>query len=414
MDFQQNDLTTSGQIPPMATFNTMNNPNTAFPNSEYTEAPGIPFNGGLGQNSYNNMAPPLLPPATQMSASSSWGQYSADSVYTSTPYSQPHRSHSSVSQSSGKRSRAVHFNDNDIESNRRSSEGHSEGDEYYQNDNDDSSVLYDDYERSTNNDDTESEEGQASRNRSSRKDDVSCPPLFTSATFEGLSKDFESGARPRPKTQQRVDSPSATTASIAESSDLPLLDSRWSGGVLHNTYGIQGNDRRDTNKAPEFINEDDVTDEWLEKRGKQRSAPQGSGRKIPKRTCGANDPENIAIVNLREQNDMSFQEITKVMNERRTKKGRDPRLTSTGVANRYNRTAPLLFAAIGMKFVPLSQRKKGYQYSEIHWTPEMNKTLLRAVKSVEASKWDQVAETFNAETGLKMDAATIAAKFITF
>jgi hypothetical protein len=362
------------------------------------------------------MAPPLLAPspARQMSASSSRGQYSADSIYTSTTYSQPRRSHSSVSSTLGKRPRAIHFNGNDDESNGRSSEGNFEGDEYYQNENDDRSALYDEYDKTTKDDiesdSSEFDESHTSRNRSPCKDDVSRPPLFTSATFEGLSRDFESGARPRPKTQRRIDSPGIGSSDVG----VPLLDSRWSGGILHNTYGIQGNDRRDTNKAPEFINEDDVTDEWLEKRGKQRSAPQGSGRKIPKRSCGANDPENIAIVNLREQNDMSFQEIAKVMNERRTKKGRDPRLTSTSVANRYNRTAPLLFAAIGMKFVPLSQRKKGYQYSEVHWTPQMNKTLLRAIKRVEASKWDQVAETFNAETGMKMDAATISAKFVTF
>jgi hypothetical protein len=307
-----------------------------------------------------------------------------------------------------------------------SREGSFEGDDFYQNENDDGRAVYDEYDQGTVEEDSESDSQsdsssgfgrhESGHNPVPRKDGFPRPPRFSSATFEGLSEDFESGARLRINKKRRIENGSVTTESIADSHDsnTPLLASRHSGGSLHNTYGDRSNDRRDTNKAPEFINEDDVTDEWLEKRGMKRSAPHGSGRKIPKRSCGANDPENIQIVNLREQEDMSFAEIVKVMNARRTKVGKDPRLTSTGVANRYNRTAPLLFAAAGMKWVPLNQRKKGTQYNEVVWTPKMNKILCRAVKKVESSKWEQVAERFNAETGLQMDAAAVSAKFITF
>ena len=315
----------------------------------------------------------------------------------------------------------------DDASDAESFQGDIEEDEYYQDKGESPNDLYDEYDEAAGNQQSESESEidyesevgneEFSRNPLPREDGRARPPRFTSATFSGLSKNFEAGARPRPKKQRKPMAPSPSMTSIAEDGgdlDVPLLESRYAGGSLHNTRGKRSNDRRDTNKAPELINEDDVTDEWLDKRGMRRSAPVGSGKKVPKRSCGANDPENIQIVNLREQEDMAFTEIVKIMNARRTKVGKDPRLTATGVANRYNRTAPLLFAAAGMKFVPLNQRKKGAQFADVVWTKNMNKALCRAVKKVEASKWEQVAEIFNAETGNRMDAATVSAKFVTF
>jgi hypothetical protein len=419
MDPRQSVGLGGGEMSSPHVANMFNNRTTSFRDSVFSATPGIPSGRGHRASSCDVMGPS---PARLTATANGRGQYSPGGRLThkTSKRTASPSVYSSMSLSSASISTQL------LSGIEGSSEGSYEGDDFYQNKNDNSRAVYDEYDNATLDEDSESdsqseseyesEKHEGNRNPVPRKDGLPRPPRFSSAIFEGLSADFESGARPRPQTKRRIGNGSVATSSVADTDELcgPLVASRNSGGSLHNTQGDPSKDRRDTNKAPEFVNEDDVTDEWLEKRGKKRSAPHGSGKKIPKRSCGANDPENIQIVNLREQEDMSFAEIVKVMNARRTKVGKDPRLTSTGIANRYNRTAPLLFAAAGMKWVPLNMRKKGTQYNEVVWTPKMNKTLVRAVKKVESSKWEQVAKIFNAETGLSMDAAAVSAKFVTF
>ncbi|KAH8804757.1 hypothetical protein F5884DRAFT_754350 [Xylogone sp. PMI_703] len=165
-----------------------------------------------------------------------------------------------------------------------------------------------------------------------------------------------------------------------------------------------------TNKVPETVPQDAVSDAALLKRGLKR----GKGPRVIKRGAGANDPENIAIVNMKENEGLSFAKIAEILNQRRVEEGRQPSLTQTGVNGRYNRTAPLLFAAEGKEFVPLSQRSKDKQGAERFrpmWNDELNTELVKVVKEAEAQKWEVVARMFEERTGLKVDAKTAARQY---
>lgn len=177
-----------------------------------------------------------------------------------------------------------------------------------------------------------------------------------------------------------------------------LLDSRYSGATM--PWGV--------NKAPDMVDQKDVSDAALLKRGIKRPRTD----KICPRGYGANDPENIEIVNLKENKGIGFARISQILNERRLKTGKSPTLSATGVANRYNRTAPLLFAAEGKQFIPLSQRKKGtMDEPKIQWTSGRDTALVAAVKKYEANKWTTVAEMFNEMTGLDADDRSVAIRY---
>ncbi|ATZ51787.1 hypothetical protein BCIN_07g03630 [Botrytis cinerea B05.10] len=175
------------------------------------------------------------------------------------------------------------------------------------------------------------------------------------------------------------------------SSSENLAPSRYSGAIM--PWGI--------NQQPVLIDQETVSDAHLKKRGLKRPPPGG---KIGKRSYGANDPENIAIVNMKENQGMSFAEIAEHLNSEREKQGKKPDLSVCGVNGRYNRTAPILFATQGLKFVPLSERKKakgaaahGKSTNKAGWTVEAENKLVDIVKQVDAEKWGHVAHLLNME-----------------
>ncbi|KAB8301380.1 hypothetical protein EYC80_003256 [Monilinia laxa] len=178
---------------------------------------------------------------------------------------------------------------------------------------------------------------------------------------------------------------------IFDTSSQNLAPSRYSGAVM--PWGV--------NQQPVLVDQESVSDAHLKKRGLTRPPP---GEKVVKRSYGANDPENVAIVNMKENDHLSFAEIAEALNLRRVECGRAPSLTVCGVNGRYNRTAPILFATRGMNFVPLSDRKKaggakahGSSTSRASWTAEAENRLVEIVKQVEAVKWTQVAKLLNAD-----------------
>ncbi|EDN96970.1 predicted protein [Sclerotinia sclerotiorum 1980 UF-70] len=159
-----------------------------------------------------------------------------------------------------------------------------------------------------------------------------------------------------------------------------------------------------------------VSDAHLKKRGLRRPPP---GEKVGKRSYGANDPENVAIVNMKENEGKSFAEIAELLNAKRVSAGKKPGLTVCGVNGRYNRTAPILFATQGLKFVPLSERRKasgaakhGSSTSKAGWTAEAEDRLVDIVKQVEAEKWTNVARKLNLDlyNGQVVHDATACAK----
>ncbi|ESZ99114.1 hypothetical protein SBOR_0524 [Sclerotinia borealis F-4128] len=185
-----------------------------------------------------------------------------------------------------------------------------------------------------------------------------------------------------------------------------LAPSRYSGAVM--PWGV--------NQQPVLVDQDTVSDAHLKKRGLTRPPP---GEKVGKRSYGANDPENVAIVNMKENEGLSFAQIADDLNLKRVAAGKRPGLTVCGVNGRYNRTAPILFATQGLKFVPLSERRRsggaaahGSTTRKAGWTVEAENRLVEVVKQVESEKWGQVARILNAELydGRPVHDATTCAK----
>jgi hypothetical protein len=181
------------------------------------------------------------------------------------------------------------------------------------------------------------------------------------------------------------------------------LDSRYCGGI----------ENTNINQEPPLVDSNNVSNAYLEKRGLKR----GKAAKICKRGYGANDPENISIVNMRESDGMSFEQIAKLLNLERIKNGKAPTLSTTGVTSRYNRTAPLLFAAQGEEFIPLSKRGRDRQGTtqrptfQMHWTDELDEILVHSVQKWEQDKWKVAAATFNFHTGMELTPDAAATRY---
>ncbi|KAH7313093.1 hypothetical protein BKA65DRAFT_152078 [Rhexocercosporidium sp. MPI-PUGE-AT-0058] len=179
-----------------------------------------------------------------------------------------------------------------------------------------------------------------------------------------------------------------------------LAPSRYSGDPSL-TWGL--------NQDPPSVPQTSVSDAALLKRNLTRGAKD----KVCKRGYGANDPENVNIVNMKEDG-MSFAEIVEQLNNVRVANGRAPSLSVCGVTSRYNRTAPLLFAAEGRQFIPLSKRGKGEVLADGPlaekplWNDELDLILAQCVKDIEKEKWGRVAKEYNRRTGKNITAAAAA------
>jgi hypothetical protein len=176
----------------------------------------------------------------------------------------------------------------------------------------------------------------------------------------------------------------------------PRLPSRYAG--VHK--------RPNVNNAPTTVPTSSISDAALLKRGLKRS----KNAVMSKRSHGPNDPENILIVNLRENEKKTWPDICLILNERRIKEGKTPSFTPNGCHNRYNRNAPILFAAEGKEFIPVSvQRKlKKNPKGPMKWDDDADTLLIRAVKEVDSHKWNDVAALFNQHSQLKITPAEAA------
>ncbi|KAH6673557.1 hypothetical protein B0J14DRAFT_654218 [Halenospora varia] len=198
------------------------------------------------------------------------------------------------------------------------------------------------------------------------------PPVFSASDYNNRNKN---GKRSRATLDQPF-------RNIGEQ----LAESRYSGADM--PWGI--------NKTPEMTDSENVSDASLLKRGLSRT----DGPRVCRRGYGANDPENIAIVNLKEHEGLTFAEIRERLNDKRIKEGKTPSLSVTGVANRYNRTAPVLFSSQGLEFVPLSQRKnKPGTHSRVEWTNEDDLALVQSFNEYDHARWPAVAKMFEDKTG---------------
>lgn len=142
----------------------------------------------------------------------------------------------------------------------------------------------------------------------------------------------------------------------------------------------------------------------------KRRLPIDKDGNVPKRAYGINDPENIKIVNMYENDQIGFSEISRILNNQRIREGRKPTLSICSVHARYNRTAPLLFASERRTFVPIRERRKQMKRGEQNatleeepldgkfWDPERDTKLVEFVQQYDAQKWKTVADLMSEYT----------------
>jgi hypothetical protein len=139
-----------------------------------------------------------------------------------------------------------------------------------------------------------------------------------------------------------------------------------------------------------------------------------------KRALGPNDPENIQIVNMVDNEGMSWIDVCAKLNTERVKTGRKPTFTPNSVHNRYNRNAPILYEAEGKIWVPVNVRKKqglmvGAAGKLPFWNAERDAVLVECVKIFDEERWHRISHLFNEKiagsTGGEIDADAAARRF---
>ncbi|RDW91974.1 hypothetical protein BP5796_01368 [Coleophoma crateriformis] len=179
-----------------------------------------------------------------------------------------------------------------------------------------------------------------------------------------------------------------------------VYPSRYSGG--DESWGINGQPGIGIEVPPE--GKIPMSKASLKKRGVKKASISKDGFK---RGYGANDPENLRIMDLFENEQdgklLKWPEIAAIINTERIKAGKTPGLTANAAQNRYNRTAPVIYASEGRAFVPLRKRMRAGKTSrkqdnvQYAWTSDLDELLVTVVKDYEAQKWTEVARRYNVE-----------------
>ncbi len=131
---------------------------------------------------------------------------------------------------------------------------------------------------------------------------------------------------------------------------------------------------------------------------------------------GERDPENHEIMRLRDDEHMSFGDIAQRLNEQRVARGRLPGLTENAIYSRYIRNAPLIAAAMGKEWSPVSLSKKPIganitRPQPIKFAPEHDELLVRVYKEVVDETWETVKKRFEERGGPQFDTVTLARRF---
>ena len=141
--------------------------------------------------------------------------------------------------------------------------------------------------------------------------------------------------------------------------------------------------------------------EYSEATRLKRSFSEISGRTPSgKRLMGENDPENREIMRLRQDENLEFDEIARIMNKNRVKAHLPATFTANAIYSRYKRNGPLIAASDGKEFVPAPRDKKpngtgGINFKKAFileaFDADEDELLVRAVKEVDDKKWSLVA-----------------------
>jgi hypothetical protein len=159
--------------------------------------------------------------------------------------------------------------------------------------------------------------------------------------------------------------------------------------------------RWETHTALKVIDADTVSKASL----KKRDIPDTGAKKICTKTTGANDPENISIVNMKDIEGLTFEEIAARVNAKRIVDGKMPDMKPNAANCRYNRTAPHLYQMQGIPFVRLADRANAdgkYKYTkeqeQLIWTDEMDQALVDIEHEYRVNKWKFIAKKFADQT----------------
>lgn len=200
-------------------------------------------------------------------------------------------------------------------------------------------------------------------------------------------------------------------ASNAQPQRAPYPQQRYNSDSRRESRYSSSVEPRHTNAIPETVSRSTVSDAALWKRG----LPLTNAKRVIKRGYGVNDPENIAIVNMKDQEGLSWQEIVERINQKRVAEGKTRFLTVTAAANRYSRNCPVLMSSVGKEFYPLSVRKridKGEIVApRLDWTAENDLTLVKIFKEYEAQRWEAIANEFAAATGIDVHPIEAARRY---
>jgi hypothetical protein len=249
------------------------------------------------------------------------------------------------------------------------------------------------------------EEGEAGEARVTSNHTIRQKEASLRGSFQKITKPVSAEAilEDNPRTRPFQKEPGQYLYNLGDN----LAASRFSGASM--PWGVNKNP-----KAAVQVRE--MTDASKLKRDIAKA--KGSKTK-GKRANGASDPENIDIINLKDIDNMPFEAIAAHLNQKRVQNGRVPSLTTCAVAGRYNRNAPLHYAAQGKTFVPVSQRKKDEdgnpinedEHAHVTWTADLDVQLVEATKDHEKGKWATIADIFEEKTGVQVTALQCSVRF---
>ena len=168
-------------------------------------------------------------------------------------------------------------------------------------------------------------------------------------------------------------------------------------------------------ETPASVNENKSAASQLKRSFSQYRGRAPSG----KRLTGENDPENREILRLRQEEDLEFEAIARILNEQRVKKGTSPHLTPNAIYSRYKRNGPLIAASEGRQFVPTSKDHKsnghGIKFKETipisGFDPEQDELLVKAFSDIEGRKWELVAARLHELGGKKHEPIMCARRY---
>lgn len=242
--------------------------------------------------------------------------------------------------------------------------------------------------------------------------------MFPPSRGQFSHDDYATAGQLKPIVYQRI------SAMHGEPASAPAVIQR--GSVIRERNVSQslqqprfsGNDRDlpwAINQVPQIKDLSNVRDASLRKR--KLSRPKNG--KGSMRAHGANSPENIAIVNMKDVEGKSFKEIAVIINEQRIREGKtSTTLNDTACNSRYNRTAPVLYAARGEVFVPISQRGSNWRPGQplrprgiVQWDKNKDDQMVQFAHAYDAEKWSTVAQQMSDTYGEDYDSRMVSTRY---